>query len=224
MKKSIKFSMLMFLLAFVVMSCKNENKKAEVSEAEDVAQAVGADFKVDPSLSKVLWEGYKPSGSHNGTVEVSEGSISVKDGKIAAGNFMIDMNTINVLDLEGEYKNDLEGHLKGTGGGDSADHFFNVTKYPVAKFEITKVTNLESDPEATHMVYGNLTMKDITKQVGFRANVDITEDAVKVSTPKFDINRTDWGIKFKSKSFVDDLKDNFINDNMGMSINLTARG
>lgn len=224
--KIVNFSFLLLMVGFLLTSCKNNSEnKAEVTDAGEVAMASGATFTVDADESDVLWEGYKPTGTHNGTVDITDGSISVEDGKIAAGNFTIDMKSITVLDLEGDYKTMLENHLKGVSDNpEKNDDFFSVHKYPTAKFEITNVTGLDNDAEATHLVYGNLTLKDITKQVGFKANVDVTEDAVRVSTPQFEINRTDWGINHKSKSIFDNLKDDFINDEIGLKINLVAKG
>lgn len=43
------------------------------------------------------------------------------------------MESINVEDLEGQDKIDLEKHLKGTVKG--KEHFFNVQKYPKAYFK-----------------------------------------------------------------------------------------
>lgn len=38
-----------------------------------------------------------------------------------------------------------------------------------------------------------------------------------VSEP-ININRTEWGITYKSTKFIDGLKDNFINDNMEIQV------
>ena len=45
------------------------------------------------SSSNVAWEGTKlfGMGGHNGTFGISEGSLSIEDGTITAGNFTINM-------------------------------------------------------------------------------------------------------------------------------------
>lgn len=223
MKLTQLLSLFALVLALGVVSCKNtKGDKAEVSDAGKAAVATGATYNVNSATSKVMWEGTKPTGAHNGTVDVSQGTVSVKDGKVTGGKFKLDMNTITVLDLEGDGKTDLEGHLKGLGEGDSADHFFNVNKYPTATFEITKVTGLSGNAEANSLVYGNLTMKDVTKQVSFKANIKADANGVTVETPQFTIDRTQWNIKYGSKSIFPDLKDKFINDDLGLKIVLTA--
>jgi polyisoprenoid-binding protein YceI len=99
-----------------------------------------------------------------------------------------------------------------------------VKKYPTAKFEITKVTDLAGNPDANSLVYGNLTMKDQTKQVSFKANIATDGKMVKVSAPKFTIDRTQWKVTYGSKSIFDNLKDKFINDEIGLQIELAAKG
>lgn len=215
----------MILLVGSMTSCKDSaGDKAEVSKKGEVAAATGNTMSVDAANSKVMWEGTKPTGSHNGTVNVSDGSVSVKDGKVTGGSFTLDMNSITCLDLEGDSKAGLEGHLKGTAEAEKDDHFFNVKKYPTAKFEITKVTGLAGNDAANSLVYGNLTMKDVTKQVSFKANITTGDGMVNVSAPKFTIDRTQWNVTYGSKSIFDDLKDKFVNDEIGLSIELAARG
>lgn len=210
-------------LSLSFIACKSDKgAKADTSEAGTVNEEVGKNYSVDAETSMISWEGSKIAGKHMGTIKVQEGSVSVKEGKITGGNFTIDMNSINVTDLEGDKKAYLESHLKGS-ADDNADDFFNVNKYPTAKFEITKVSNLTNDPEASHLVYGNLSLKDVTKQVGFKAQIAISESNITVNAPQFKIDRTEWGIKYGSGKFFDDLKDKAIDDEMGITIDLKAK-
>jgi len=223
MKFSIKILYVLLSLALFASCKKDKTAEAAVSAAKEVAQSnEGKKFTVDSQSSKVLWTGSKPTGTHSGTIDVSEGTIMVKDGNITAGSFTMDMNTINNTDMEGDGKAGIEAHLKGQRKPEEVDDFFNVGKYPTSKFEITKVTKLVNDPAATHLVYGNLTMRDVTKEIGIKAQVQIMEEGMKVTTPEFTINRTDWGIKFMSKNFFDDLKDKYIDDDIKLQINLGA--
>jgi len=68
----------------------------------------------------------------NGDLMLKSGKLFAKDDGIS-GSFVIDMATINTLDLEGDYKTDLDGHL-------SAPDFFDVENHPTAKFKLTKMT------------------------------------------------------------------------------------
>lgn len=222
MKNGLKLGMFVFLIG-ALASCKNDKgAAATVGSAAETAAAVGTDYAVDAAASKVMWEGSKPAGSHNGTVNVSTGTVAVNGGEVTGGNFTLDMTSISVLDLEGDQKAYLESHLKGA-ADDNADDFFNVNKYPTATFAITKVTKLENDPAGSHLVYGNLTMRDVTKEVGFKASVQATDGAIMVTSPKFTIDRTQWGIKYNSDQFFDNLKDKVIKDDISLQINLVAK-
>lgn len=222
MKNLLKFTFLMFTLSMFV-ACGSKGKDAKVSDtAGTVAKTEGKKYAVNAAVSKVMWTGSKPAGSHTGTIDVSEGEVSVNNGMVTGGSFTLDMNSINVTDLEGDQKAGLEGHLKGSNDKNKND-FFNVAEYPTAKFEITKVTKKEGDPTGNALVYGNLTMKGQTKQVAFTAMTDVKDGMVRVSTPEFKINRTDWGIQYGSPSFFEGLKDKAINDDIMLKVSLVAK-
>ncbi len=207
------------------VSCKGDKKVEETTTGDAAAVAVDTNavtFNLDTTATMVNWVGSKPAGKHIGTIKVKEGSVSVKGGNITAGSFVLDMNSINVTDLKGKDKAALEGHLKGLEKG-KEDHFFNTPKFATGKFELTKVAGVMGDSTATHLIYGNLTIKDVTKEVSFKANVKMDATMVSVTTAPFNINRTDFNIKYGSKTFFDNLKDKFIDDNFSVQINLMAK-
>ncbi len=224
MKILIKITALMLIIG-TFGACKNDVKgdKASVSEKGTVAETSGAtSYNVNKAASKISWEGSKPTGAHEGIISLSNGTIEMEKGEVVGGSFTIDMNSITCTDLEGDSKAGLEAHLKGMRDEGEEDHFFNVAKYPTAKFDITKVAKLANDENATHLIYGNLTMKDKSNQIGFKAKIDASENKVMVSTPNFKIDRTKWGINYASKSVFDDLKEKFVNDDIGLAISLEA--
>ena len=220
-----RLSSIIILALFVMAaaSCKkSQAETANVGEAANVSKVDGKALSVDLSNSLVNWAGSKPTGTHTGTVNLSSGEVKITNGEVVGGSFVLDMNSITCTDLEGNSKSNLEAHLKGTAEG-KEDHFFNVAQFPTASFEISKVSRLENDPNASHLVYGNLTMRDVTKEVGFKANISISDGVVKVASPEFSIDRTLWGIQYMSKTVFDDLKDKFIDDNIQLSISLKAQ-
>ena len=224
MKKTTFLFLFSAGLLLFITSCKNKSvgEKAEVGEAQQVAAADGDKYAVDAKSARLLWEASKVTGKHNGSVNIGSGEFFIKDGNITSGSFTIAMNSILVYDLQpGQGKEDLEGHLKGS-GTEGVDDFFNVNTFPTAKYEITKTTALANDSTATHLVYGNLTLKGVTKEVGFKAKITNEGNMVKVSAPQFQIDRTEFGIKFRSGKFFDNLADKAINDNFGLAVELTA--
>lgn len=200
-------------LAFSATSCK----KAEATEAAEVAteSAEAVKFTVDTASSSIEWKGGKVvGGSHNGTIALSSGEVSVKDGVVEAGTFVIDMNSITVTDLTAETgKENLEGHLKGA-TEENADHFFNVAQFPEGKFEITSI--------AEGNIEGNLTLKGITKNVKFPATVTVGENDVTIASEAFNIDRTQWGVNFNSESVTDLAKDKVISNNIEIKLTVKA--
>lgn len=175
---------------------------------------------VNTADSRVNWIGKKPAGEHNGYIKLSAGSVELAGNDIAGGSFVIDMNSIVNLDLNDEGMNNrLVGHLK------SAD-FFDVEKYPSASFVITKVNRLKSTVtgagKMTHRIEGNLTMKGITKPVTFDASVNVTGGKLTATSESFVINRTLWNVNYQSKSIFAELKDQFINDDITLTVKLTS--
>jgi hypothetical protein len=52
--------------------------------------------------------------------------------------------------------------------------------------------------------------------------VSATDDKFEARTNQFFIDRSEWAVKYGSRKFFDDLKDKFINDEMGIGIKLVA--
>lgn len=224
--KILQVFFFVFTSAFVFSSCGSSGDDAKVSEEQEVAEKseTAVTYTVDNATSKIIWEGTKSTGTtHNGTIDFKSGEFQVENNKITSGNFVLDMTSLEVTDedLEEDSKSKLRAHLKGTVDG-KRDDFFNVTKYPTATYKITKVTNLEGNDDANKMIYGNLTIKDTTHNVAFKAQVDINDDKLKATTSQFTIDRTKWNIMFMAKSIMDNIKDGFINNEIGVTLQITA--
>ncbi len=208
MKKLILFSAAAMM---ILASCVGnpEGKKAETTDSvETVDQVVGAEYTVDAAQSKVEWTGTKVTGKHEGTVDIKSGSIRVDNGAITGGNFVLDMNSISSTDLQGEYKDKLDGHLK-------SDDFFGVENYPEAVFTITNVTPSTETPENIQ-ISGNLTIKDISKNITFDARVSELTDATVKATADFNIARGDWGVNYEGK------QDDLISKEINFKVSLVA--
>ena len=169
---------------------------------------------IDTANSSIQWKAYKVTGEHHGVVNIKNGNLAFDDnGMFSGGSFDIDMNTITVLDMTGNMKGKLEGHLK------SAD-FFDVEMHPTAKFVITKVVSRGKPGE--YKIVGNLTIKETTKEIKFDAN--LTEEAGKVTaTADVRIDRSDFDVRYGSGSFFDGLGDKTIYDEFDLSIKLVAQ-
>jgi len=174
------------------------------------AQEETTSYSLDVASSTIGWKGYKVTGDHTGVIDLKSGSLEFVDGELSGGNFEIDMATITNTDLEGEWKNKLEGHLK------SAD-FFGVEKYPSASFVITRV--ISRGTPGDYKIVGDLTIKESTNQIKFLVHVDETEDGM-AAAADLTIDRSDYDVQYGSGSFFDGLKDKTIYDEFDLSVKL----
>ncbi|RRO17811.1 YceI family protein [Flavobacteriaceae bacterium 14752] len=222
MNKKLSIICAIALISFA-FGCKSDQKQEDKKETEEVKPKTESDisgqFKVDENSSTINWVGSKPAGSHNGIIKIESGEMSFENGELVSGKFTIDMKSINVQDLEGKEKADLENHLKGTVEG-KEDHFFNVEKYPKASFKIATVEAVGDK----YKIKGDLEIKGTSNPVEFVSEINFgnNNQAVKLISEEFSIDRTKWGIEFMSKSVFDDLKDKFINDEIKLQVNLKA--
>ena len=203
-----KIVLSLVVVASILTACKSEKKeKVEVKEAVTVEVKSKKLNNVDVAASILNWKGTKPGGSHDGTVALKSGDLVVENGKLTKGEFVIDMNTITNVDMKGsDGAGKIEGHLK------SAD-FFDVAVYPASTFVITKVEELEGKLAVT----GNLQIKDITKSITIPATISTEAGITTFASETFNVDRADFNIKYKSKSFFKELKDKFVDDIMEMS-------
>lgn len=170
-------------------------------------------YKVDTGASTIIWTGEKVTGKHTGTVKVQSGDLTFDNGSLTGGSFMIDMNSIKCTDQEGEWADKLVGHLK-------SDDFFGTTKYPTAKFVITRA--IAQDTKGNYKIIGNLTIKETTKEVKFLATATEAAGMVNASG-KITIDRSEYNVKYGSGSFFDGLGDKTIYDDFDLQINLVAK-
>ncbi|MFZ6050985.1 YceI family protein [Halocola ammonii] len=174
-------------------------------------------FTVDTKSSKIEWRGEKVTGYHTGTVNLSEGNMEVEDGRITSGNFTIDMTSIENTDIEDEgTKAKLIGHLK-------SDDFFSVSSHKTANFNLTSFRPMKEDENGNnYMVKGELTIKGITNEISFPANVKIDGDRM-VAKADVTFDRTKWKVRYGSGSFFDSLGDNMIYDDVEIKLNIVGK-
>lgn len=194
---NMKKILLPLIAVSILSACTNVPKadKASTTEKQAVAAADGVVISTD-SNSTLTWTGTKPTGTHTGLFKLKEGNVVVKDNNLTGGSFVIDINSLSNLDLPESDKPKLEGHLK-------SPDFFDVEKYPTAKFEITSVEPFKPGAsedvvmkDATHTIKGNLTLKDSTKNIAFPAKIEIAAGKV-TAVADFNIDRTAWGMNYK---------------------------
>ncbi|SEW10111.1 Polyisoprenoid-binding protein YceI [Chryseobacterium wanjuense] len=188
-------------VGLLAASCNKEKSadKAATTTEQTVAEGKGEVLAVDAATSVVNWKAFHKGGfaPRWGTISVKSGELNVENGQVAAGNFIIDMNSIKVDPASVTEKDkkpaDLEAHLKNP-------DFFDTAKNPTSDFKITSVADLKEAPKdavagANKTVSGNLTLSGKTVNVTFPAKVDVVDNSASIQA-KFTVNRADWGIKF----------------------------
>lgn len=226
-------SLVFFSISFL-SSCNNAPKSQDAAIADTVATVVTEQVEVKKELSiiasesAITWIGSKPTGQHNGTIGIAEGSnLLVDNGKLIGGVINIDMTNIKVLDIQAAEDNaKLTTHLK------SAE-FFAVETHPTATFTIASVEAIDpatvemkegenTTQNPTHKITGNLKMMNTEKAITFYANVTMpSENEVKASA-KFNIDRTQWNVSYKAEGTAK-IKDQFINNTVNIGFDITAK-
>jgi len=200
MKKFILFLGMAALSTASLVSCNNTTETTTTEESTGLS----GEYAVEASGSEVAWKGEMLGlYSHEGTVKLNSGNLTLEDGKVASGKFEVSLTTITPTDSAYNEENTAEklvGHL-------SSDDFFNVEKFPTASFEVTGV-------EGT-TVNGNLTVRGITNPEKVE-NVSVSEEnGVTTVTGDLVFDRTKYDVKFKMP-----VADKVLSDNISIKVKL----
>lgn len=209
------------LVVLGLFSCKNEPKTAQTQpEVETITLSPvptegAATFVVTEGT--VEWSGTKTvkKTGHQGTINVDAGELLVNQGQLLSGKVSLDMNSVSVTDIKdpGE-RRDLESHLK------DAD-FFETDKYPKAEFVFDEVLP-SNTPNFNYVLVGKLTMKGQTNPINIPVALNIEGNELRAESPTFQINRTQWGVNFRSGT-LGTLKDKMIDDTVPLRLSLVAK-
>jgi len=154
---------------------------------------------INTSSSTIVWTGSKKFTSgykDTGTLSFSRGAFTMNADGSVMGQATVDMNSLTVKKTGvGGGVDTLATHLK-------SDDFFSVETYPTADFTITDYKN--------NILSGDLTIKGITKPVAITVSAwDEMEQSIKGTAT---IQRTDFGIDFRSEGIVGVAKEQIIAD------------
>jgi polyisoprenoid-binding protein YceI len=216
MKKIHLFALVLIQMALFSCKSNTEEQKIPLNDAEEVKTAVsGERYTIDPEACDIIWEGKKLMKKHRGSIKAKQGFVLMDNGDLVGGQIMIDMNSIDDKSQTGSSKENLESHLK-------SDDFFDVANHPFASFTITKTASYVGDGGINTLIYGNLTIKGITKSTQLKANVELDSKSVNIQAPMFTFDRAEFDIRYDSASFFDNLGDKAIDDEIGLAISINA--
>lgn len=192
--------------------------RAVAQPAGDTTGIVKVPINTERSI--ILWKGTEmwETGKHEGTVNLKNGYLSYENGHIVGGHFVADMNSIVITDIpkhEPVPRRRLRGHLK-------SDDFFYVEKYPTAEFEITQTEVLKSD---SVKVWGNLSIRDVTKSISFMASRKSGGNSTVALNTTFKIDRFEYNVSYQGTYWdrITSILDNtFVDADIQLTVKLIA--
>jgi K(+)-stimulated pyrophosphate-energized sodium pump len=211
----IKLMSIVSLIIAPHISVKDHVAKAEKpSEQKETTAAKPGSYIVNTAASTLRWTASKANNSnHFGTVALAGGKVNITIEGIS-GSFEMDMAKGIVIEDISDAKDNAEllEHLRDS-------DFFNTSSYPLANLEILSSNKLDN---GQYQVNANLTLKGITKDISFPVNL-IEENGQTFALANLNIDRTRWGIMYKSKTIFSNLADSFILDEVKLEVKLSLQ-
>lgn len=182
-------------------SCSQNAQKETTTDSTEKAETMVTSVTIDAKQSRIIWSGEMLGVYvHEGTLNLSQISLTMDDGKITGGSFTADLKSITPTDdnynaEEGSTPEKLVGHLS------SAD-FFDVENFPTAKFQITSVEG--------NTAKGMLTIRGISHEETVE-NIAMTKEGEKTKITAdlvFDRKKYDvlWDSPMKEMLLSNDVK------------------
>jgi polyisoprenoid-binding protein YceI len=175
-------------------------------------------YALDADNSVAEWKGSSPKVTHTGSFAVTGEGIEVINGKVTGGTFVIPVASIKNFDLPKAVKPVLLKHLK-------SEDFFNLARYPEARFTITAVTAVTPLTQAAGAVAGanatvtgDFTLLGNTHPLSFPARIQLEGDDLKVEAT-FSMDRTRWGMTHAADPA---LKNRHIHPEVGIHLRVSA--
>ena len=189
------------LKQWLKLGMKVDGKGSAFIEQTDKLPALeDASYPVDIEKSIIEWVGRNSNTKHYGTIGLSGGEITVRNGQIG-GIFDIDMGSIQNINLEGDdLQPVLVNHLM-------SDDFFFIKMFPKATFTITSAKPIKEafSSEPNFEVQGFLELRGVKKEIDFLANASGQQRGEVKIEAHFDIDRTRWGVIYGSTRFFEHL-------------------
>ena len=198
---------------FVACGTGNKSDTSTTEAAEEAAPPAEekiniSNASIDLAQSMVAWKGEMLGVySHEGTLKFSEGTVSVSDGEITGGSFVVDMTSMvptdeNYKPEEGQTKEKLVGHL-------SSDDFFAVADNPTASFTISEISG--------NTAKGTLTVRGKSGEETVE-NLSISKEGEVVKmTGTLKFNRKEYDVAFDHP-----VQEMVISDEVQLNIELLA--
>jgi polyisoprenoid-binding protein YceI len=202
-------------LGLFLFSCEGTTEEtadgAATEETTEEAAGPSGKYTLDNTESKLMWEGnmLKVGGvslyGHNGTIDFEKGMMTMENGKITDGTFVVDMSTITPTDDnygEDNTPEKLVGHL-------SSPDFFAVDSFPTATF---KVTGMEGNK-----IMGDMTIRGITHSETIDGVTMETMDGKVMAKGAMTLDRQKYEVAWENPA-----EDKVLSDDLDLEFNIVA--
>lgn len=200
MKKTILYAASVAFLAIGMTACGSATEEAVT-------------YELDTTATTLEWKGDYADGSHshNGTVDLTDGSMTFAGETFEKGNFNADLSTIKSELTPETGANDLIGHL-------SSPDFFNSAAFPKVTITVDKVTATTID--ATLNIAGkklpaSIPVKTTKTADSFTAKGDFTIDLSSLNLNGFKADL--------AKEKESGKKDQYVKPVVGFKLNLKLK-
>lgn len=221
MKANVRMLLTIFFASFVFIACNEAPKgdNATITEKKQASEAKGQIFIADTAASRIRFTGHGVGKNHPGVFKLASGNVAIAGEELTGGSFVINIKSMELEEKGGIFDEKLRPHLM---SGD----FFDADRFGTAKFEITKVEPYQPNSNDTSIVEGanflfsgNLTLKEVTKNITFPARVDLDENTLKAKG-NFDIDRRQWNMNYGNDKT---LGNKFISEKVNIELDLQAK-
>ncbi len=164
-------------------------------------------YTMNTEQSVLQWRGTKAGGmAEAGTVPFRSCIFTIEEGRMVAGEVLVEMSGIQATSVEGLAARNLGQHLRG-------EDFFDVAQFPTAAF------SMESGKVGSRgslEIEGKLNIKGISKPAS--ATLYFGSSDPVVASIDMTFNRADFDVRYGSGSFFDNLGDDLISDEVSLKM------
>jgi len=191
----------------------------ESSESTSSSEVEDGQFPIDLEESRIEWTGRNLLNRHWGTLKLTSGNITVAGGKPVSGEFIIDMNSIQCIDLKGNDSHDvLIQHLK-------SDDFFDVGSYPECRVSIISSELIQNASQGSPNLNLdlNIRLKDVRSMISVKSTAGITPEGKLAAQASFSFDRTMWDVIYGSGRFFSNLGMHLVNDLIDIDLKIVTK-
>ena len=191
----------------------SETEDASMNEETAETEGPSGSYMLSQEESMLAWEGtmLKIGGvslyGHTGTLAFQKGMMTMENGKIVKGMFVVEMNTIIPTDdaykpEEGSTPEKLVGHL-------SSPDFFAIDSFPTATFQVTGMEDGK--------IMGDMTIRGITNAETMENVTMETMDGKVKATGSMTLDRQKYNVAFDLGA-----EDKIISDDLDLEFTIVA--